>query len=93
MKRPPVYLTSDVHLGAIRDENEAAFLSWLEEAGARAETVFLNGDLFDYWFEYGTVIPQGYTRALGALAAVEEFLDQVQGPLFIQVDHQPRQLL
>ena len=70
MKRPPVYLTSDVHLGAIRDENEAAFLSWLEEAGARAETVFLNGDLFDYWFEYGTVIPQGYTRALGALAAV-----------------------
>lgn len=66
----PVYLTSDVHLGAIRDENEAAFLGWLEEAGPRAETILLNGDLFDYWFEYRSVIPQGYTRALGALAAV-----------------------
>jgi UDP-2,3-diacylglucosamine hydrolase len=70
MTSRPVYLTSDVHLGAIRDENEAAFLRWIEEAGAVAGTLVIDGDLFDYWFEYGTVIPQGYTRALGALAAV-----------------------
>lgn len=66
----PVYLASDVHLGAIRDENEAAFLGWLEGLADVAGTVVFNGDLFDYWFEYGSVIPQGYTRALGALAAL-----------------------
>ncbi|HSM03935.1 MAG TPA: UDP-2,3-diacylglucosamine diphosphatase [Longimicrobiales bacterium] len=65
-----VHLTSDVHLGAIPPENERAFLAWLEDAGAEADTVVLNGDLFDYWFEYRTAIPQGYTRALGVLAAV-----------------------
>ena len=70
MSSRPAYLTSDVHLGAISQENEAAFIGWLEEAGARAGTILLNGDLFDYWFEYGTVIPQGYTRALGVLAAI-----------------------
>jgi len=30
----------------------------------------LNGDLFDYWFEYAHVIPRGYTRALGLLAEI-----------------------
>ena len=70
MSTAPVHLTSDVHLGAIPPENERAFLAWLEGAGAEASTVVLNGDLFDYWFEYRTAIPQGYTRALGVLAAV-----------------------
>lgn len=68
MSDSPVYLASDVHLGAIPPENERAFLHWLEEVGASASHLVLNGDLFDYWFEYRTAIPQGYTRALGALA-------------------------
>lgn len=70
MERSPVFLASDVHLGAIPETNERAFLQWLEEAGREASTVVLNGDLFDYWFEYRTAIPQGYTRALGLLARV-----------------------
>lgn len=70
MERSSVYLASDVHLGAIREENERAFLSWLEEAAGVASRVVLNGDLFDYWFEYRSVIPQGYTRTLGLLARI-----------------------
>lgn len=70
MDRAPVYLASDVHLGAIPRENEQAFLHWLEDAASRASVIVLNGDLFDYWFEYRTAIPQGYTRALGLLARV-----------------------
>ncbi len=70
MSNAVVYVASDVHLGAIPDENESAFLGWLEEAAAVAPHIVLNGDLFDYWFEYRTVIPRGYTRALGLLADV-----------------------
>jgi UDP-2,3-diacylglucosamine hydrolase len=70
MSNPVVYVASDVHLGAIPDENESAFLGWLEEAAAVAPHIVLNGDLFDYWFEYRAVIPRGYTRALGLLADV-----------------------
>jgi UDP-2,3-diacylglucosamine hydrolase len=66
----PVYLSGDVHLGAVSAERERSFLRWLDHAGARAEQLILNGDLFDFWFEYATVIPRGHTRVLGALAAL-----------------------
>lgn len=70
MNDSPVYLTSDVHLGAISPEKESAFLQWLERAASDAARIILNGDLFDYWFEYRSAIPQGYTRVLGLLARV-----------------------
>lgn len=70
MPPSPVYLTSDVHLGAIPPQHEAAFLAWLRRAGEEASAIVLNGDLFDYWFEYRTAIPQGYTRPLGLLSEV-----------------------
>ena len=65
----PVYISGDVHLGAVPKEREAAFVRWLEHAAASAERIVLNGDLFDFWFEYRSVIPRGHTRVLGALAA------------------------
>jgi UDP-2,3-diacylglucosamine hydrolase len=70
MKEAPVYIGSDAHLGASPPEMEAAFHRWLEFAGERAGLVFINGDLFDFWFEYGTVIPRGHTRTLGLLARI-----------------------
>jgi len=70
MSNGVVYVASDVHLGAVPEENEAAFLGWLEEAAAVASRIVLNGDLFDYWFEYRHVVPRGYTRALGLLSEV-----------------------
>jgi UDP-2,3-diacylglucosamine hydrolase len=70
MSSPPVLLASDVHLGAISPDRERAFLRWLDHAGAHAGTLVINGDLFDYWFEYRHAIPRGYTRVLGALSAL-----------------------
>jgi UDP-2,3-diacylglucosamine hydrolase len=29
-----------------------------------AEAIFLLGDLFDFWFEYKTVVPKGFIRVL-----------------------------
>lgn len=70
MSKKPVYLTSDAHLGALPPEREEAFLAWLEHAGSRASRIVINGDLFDFWFEYGSVVPRGFTRVLGTLRAI-----------------------
>lgn len=74
----PVHITSDVHLGAIGPERERAFLDWLEHAGSSGARVVINGDLFDFWFEYRSAIPKGHTRVLGALAALVDAGHDVQ---------------
>jgi UDP-2,3-diacylglucosamine hydrolase len=66
----PVYLVSDIHLGAAPEERARSFLRWLAHAGNAATEVIINGDLFDFWFEYRSVIPRGHTRVLAALAAL-----------------------
>jgi UDP-2,3-diacylglucosamine hydrolase len=59
----PVLVASDAHLGGAPPKQEQAFLEWLEHAGSGASRIILNGDLFDFWFEYRT----GTTRGHGAL--------------------------
>jgi UDP-2,3-diacylglucosamine hydrolase len=39
---------------------------------ADAAEVFLMGDVFDFWFEYKTVVPKGYIRLLGKLAELSD---------------------
>jgi UDP-2,3-diacylglucosamine hydrolase len=70
MQELPVYLASDLHLGSAPEGTERAFISWLEHCGSNASRVIINGDLFDFWYEYGSVIPRGHTRVLGALASL-----------------------
>jgi UDP-2,3-diacylglucosamine hydrolase len=68
----PVFITSDVHLGAVPAETERAFLRFLEHVGAEGRRLILPGDLFDFWFEYGDVIPGEHFRVLAALADLVE---------------------
>ena len=68
MAEKPIYFASDVHLGAVAPETERAFVRWLMYTADHASELILNGDLFDFWFEYASVIPGGHTRTLGALA-------------------------
>ena len=68
MSEKPIHFASDVHLGAVPAETERAFVRWLRHTADCASELILNGDLFDFWFEYGSVIPGGHTRTLGALA-------------------------
>ena len=72
MQRGPVYLASDAHLGAAPPSMAMAFHRWLEHAGERAGLIFLNGDLFDFWFEWGSVVPRGHSRVLGTLARISD---------------------
>ena len=61
---------SDAHLGAAPSERERDVVAFLNFARVSAGSVVINGDLFDFWFEWRTVIPRGHVRVLGALAAL-----------------------
>ena len=71
-----VYFVSDIHLGggdsAHAKRAERAFCRWLDMVAKDAKTIYLLGDIFDFWFEYHTVAPQGYVRVLGRLAELTD---------------------
>jgi UDP-2,3-diacylglucosamine hydrolase len=71
-----IYFASDFHLGAkgklSSKEREHQIVRWLDQIQADAEAIYLVGDVFDFWFEYATVVPKGYTRLLGKLAALSD---------------------
>ena len=71
-----IYFASDQHLGAPTPEaslpREKKFVAWLDAIKEDAGTVFLLGDLFDFWFEYKTVVPKGFVRVLGKLAELKD---------------------
>ena len=51
---------------------EQKFIAWLDEVKEDAAAIFLLGDLFDFWFEYKTVVPKGFVRVLGKLAEIRD---------------------
>lgn len=71
-----IYFSSDNHLGAPTHEaslpREKKFVAWLDEVKQDAAAIFLLGDLFDFWFEYKTVVPKGFIRTLGKLAEISD---------------------
>ena len=71
-----IYFSSDNHLGAPTPEEslprEKKFVRWLDEVKKDAAAIFLLGDLFDFWFEYKTVVPKGFVRVLGKLAEISD---------------------
>lgn len=71
MTKHLTYFVSDIHLGArIGDpaRREKDFVKFLKEIDpAQTDTLYLLGDIFDFWYEYRYVVPKGYTRVLGAL--------------------------
>ena len=64
---PPCYVISDIHLGFASDEVERALLSFLRALPGRAGSLMINGDLFEFWFEWKRVVPRSGVRALAAL--------------------------
>lgn len=66
----PVLVASDAHLGGAPPDQERAFLRWLEHAGEAASRIVLNGDLFDFWFEYRGGTTSGYGPVLELLRRI-----------------------
>ena len=75
-KGKKVYFASDNHLGAPDPQSSAprerVFLDWLNHIQKDVGVLFLLGDLFDFWFEYKTVVPKGFVRVLGKLAELSD---------------------
>jgi UDP-2,3-diacylglucosamine hydrolase len=71
-----MYFSSDYHLG-VPSYNESSvrekrIVQWLDQIQDDAQVVFLVGDIFDFWFEYGHVVPKGFVRLLGKLAELSD---------------------
>ncbi len=71
-----IYFVSDSHLGVPDRERSLAreimLVRWLDMAARDASEIYLLGDIFDFWFEYSTVVPKGYVRLLGKLAEIAD---------------------
>lgn len=75
-KNKKIYFASDQHFGAPTSSlslpREKHFVAWLDQVKVDADAIFLLGDLFDFWFEYKTVVPKGFVRVLGKLAEIRD---------------------
>ena len=68
----PAYVISDAHLGFATREAEQALLAFLRHLPGRAGALVINGDLFEFWFEWRHVMPRRAFRILAALADLRD---------------------
>ena len=70
------YFVSDAHLGVnereIERQKERELIRFFDLVESDGKQLFILGDLFDFWFEYRTVIPKGYHRVLAKLSELVE---------------------
>lgn len=82
------YFASDFHLGTPDYQSslqrEKKIVSWLDCIKEDAQTLFLVGDVFDFWYEYRHAIPKYHTRILAKLA---EFTDAGIKVYFFKGNH------
>ena len=71
-----IYFLSDFHLGAPNEfesrKREDRLVRFLAHAKQDAAAFFIVGDIFDFWFEYKTVVPNGFLRLFGILAQIAD---------------------
>ena len=71
-----IFFASDFHLGvpdhASSKERERRIVSWLDQIKSEAHSIYLLGDIFDFWFEYKRAIPKGFIRLQGKLAELKD---------------------
>lgn len=71
-----IYFLSDFHLGApdfisslTREKKIVSFLEYIRKDAAQ---IIIAGDIFDFWYEYKTVVPKHFVRLLGKLADITD---------------------
>ena len=65
-------VVSDAHIGAVPKHNERSFYGFLEQIPGLTRDLLINGDLFDFWFEYRHVVLSRYFDLLRLLKGVVE---------------------
>ncbi|NOT37646.1 MAG: UDP-2,3-diacylglucosamine diphosphatase [Saprospiraceae bacterium] len=71
-----IYFASDFHLGVdarlSSSDRELLICQWLDEISIDAKQIWLIGDLFDFWFEYKSAIPKGFSKLFSRLVLLKE---------------------
>ncbi len=71
-----IYFASDFHLGVPDAQSSLArekrIVAWLDLVKGDAHSIYLMGDIFDFWFEYKHAIPKGFIRLQGKLAELRD---------------------
>lgn len=62
-----VVVVADAHLGQVSAAVDAAFHRFLAAVPDLGDALLINGDLFDFWFEYGAVIPRRHFPTVAKL--------------------------
>ena len=68
----PCYVFSDTHLGFAPASVEGSLRAFLRALPGRAGSLVINGDLFEFWFEWKRVMPRAAFRVLAALADLRD---------------------
>jgi UDP-2,3-diacylglucosamine hydrolase len=69
-KSPRVIVVADAHLGQVPPAVGKAFHAFLEQIPQPGDHLILMGDLFDFWFEYQSVIPRKHFATVAKLQEV-----------------------
>ena len=69
MATPPerVIVVADAHLGQVPPATVRLFHRFLDVVPRASDHLLIDGDLFDFWFEYGAVIPRRHFPHLARL--------------------------
>lgn len=76
LQNKKIFFAADFHLGvpdhASSLERERDIIEWLRSIKDEAHSIYLLGDIFDFWFEYKYTVPKGFVRLLGTLAELRD---------------------
>jgi UDP-2,3-diacylglucosamine hydrolase len=62
-----VVVVADAHLGLVTSPEAVAFHAFLAAVPNLGDALLINGDLFDFWFEYGAAIPRRHFQSVARL--------------------------
>jgi UDP-2,3-diacylglucosamine hydrolase len=69
-----IYFISDAHLGAEEKEKEkikeGRLLAFLDKVKEDGDSLYILGDMFEFWFEYKNLIPKDHFKILSQLRDV-----------------------
>ena len=68
----PAYVISDAHLGYATRDLERSLIRFIRHLPGKAASLVINGDLFEFWFEWRSVMPRASFRVLAALADLRD---------------------
>ena len=81
------YFVSDVHLGlqvADPAARESRFVDFLRSLPEDTESLYMLGDIWDFWYEYRDVVPKGYVRVF---AAIQDLIERGVKVYFFSGNH------